>query len=208
MGDAERFYASLQGAFAGNDEYNQLDFVVRSIMAGMATATLVRVEAVDAGEGVAPVGFVDVQPMVAQVDGAGQPTPHGIVHGVPFFRLQGGSNAVIIDPVPGDIGVCVFASHDISSVKANRAPANPGSRRRFAYSDGLYLGGFLNGAPQNYVRFTTTGDIELKPATKVTVIGSLEATVDVKANGVSLATHQHSGVSTGTGESGPPIPSD
>ena len=203
MGD-ERSYASLQGQHAGNDEFNQLDFVVRSILAGVATATLVRVEAASASGGVEAVGFVDVRPMVAQVDGRGQPMPHGIIHEGPYFRLQGGTNAVIIDPAVGDIGLAVFASHDLSSVKANRAPANPGSRRRFAMSDALYVGGMLNGAPQNYLRFTASGDIELRPASKVTVLGDLEATGDVRAAGVSLQHHVHTGVETGGGETGPP----
>ena len=62
-----------------------------------------------------------------------------------------------LDPQVGDIGVAMFADRDISSVTANRAQANPGSRRRFDMSDGLYFGGVLNGLPMQYVQFSAAG---------------------------------------------------
>ena len=109
--------------------------------------------------------------MVAQTSGDGTVTPHGIIYNVPYFRLQGGGNAVIIDPEPGDIGMCGFCSRDISSVKQNKAPSAPQSRRRFDYSDGLYFGGFLNGTPKQYIHFKdggiklfSPGDIEMEAA--------------------------------------------
>ena len=83
--------------------------------------TLVQVVAVTNDGGVEPVGFVDVHPMVAQVDGKGQPTPHGVIYGLPYIRVQGGSNAVILDPQVGDIGLAVFCAQDISKVKATKA---------------------------------------------------------------------------------------
>lgn len=200
----EDAYAGFEALASATSEYNQLAFVARMIMSGMATTTLVQVKAVTNTGLVAAAGSVDVQPLVAQLDGKGQATPHGIVYGLPYFRLQGGANALIVDPVVGDIGLCVFASHDISSVKVNKAPSNPGSRRRFDMADGLYIGGMLNGVPTNYIRFKANGDIVIKPAATVAVIGTLTATVDVIAAGKSLKLHTHGGVTTGGGTSGPP----
>lgn len=202
---SDKVFSGFQSLFDGNSEYNQMAFVFRSLMAETCTATLVLIKAVHNNGEVAPVGLVDVQPMVAQVDGKGNATPHGIIHNVPYLRVQGGANALIMDPAVGDIGLAVFASRDISSVKANKAPSNPGSPRMFSWSDGLYVGGFLNGAPTNYVRFDSDGNVIIKPATKVTVQGDLDVTGDVTASGVSLKTHRHSGVSTGGGNSGPPV---
>jgi hypothetical protein len=207
---ADEAYAGAQKLASGTSDFNQLDFVVRSILSEQATAMLVLVKAVNNTGGVEPVGLVDVQPMVAQLDGKGQPTPHGTINNVPYFRLQGGVNAVIMDPVVGDIGLAVFASHDISSVKNNKAPANPGSRRRFDWADGLYLGGFLNGTPERYIRFDSSGDVWIKPASKVTVEGDLDCTgtitadVDVLADGVSLHNHTHGGVDPGAGNTAAP----
>lgn len=213
----DQAYAGAQNLFSASSEYNQIDFIVRSILGRAATATLVQVKTVTNTGEVAPVGLLDVQPMVAQLDGNGQATPHGIIHNVPYLRLQGGANAVIMDPQVGDIGIAVFGSHDLSSVKANKATANPGSRRRFDMADALYIGGVLNGTPQQYLRFTSTGDIEIKPATMVTVLGKLHvtddvtcdttvtATTDVVGGGKSLKTHVHSGVTAGGANSGPPV---
>jgi len=146
----------------------EIGAIVSGIVSRIQTVTLVRVVKTKSG-GLAPVGLVDVQPLVAQISGDGTVTPHGIIYNVPYFRLQGGGNAVIIDPEPGDIGMCGFCSRDISSVKQNKAPSAPQSRRRFDYSDGLYFGGFLNGTPEQYIMFFkggiklfSPGDIEME----------------------------------------------
>ena len=148
----------------------EIGYIVESILSRLQTVTLVKVVAVKGG-GISPVGMVDVQPLVSQIDGSGGVIPHGVIFNVPYMRLQGGSNAVIIDPQAGDIGMCGFCSRDISSVKQNKAPSAPQSRRRFDYSDGLYFGGFLNGTPKQYIHFKdggiklfSPGDIEMEAA--------------------------------------------
>lgn len=208
-------YNGLASVFDGNSDFAVMHFVARMVASEMATAAIVEVMAVQNVGDVEPVGLVDIRPMVGQLDGKGLAVPHGTIHNVPYFRLQGGVNAVIVDPVVGDIGLAVFSSHDTSSVKTTRKAGNPGSRRRFDWADALYIGGFLNGTPENYIRFKSNGDIELKPATKVTIAGDLEVTGDVTAASVTsagevtgagkaLSTHTHSGVTTGAGTSGPP----
>jgi hypothetical protein len=213
---ADDAYIGTQKLASAAGEFNQLDYIIRSILDGIATATLVIVKSVTNDGEVSPVGTLDAQPMVAQLDGKGQATPHGTIHNIPYFRLQGGTNAIIIDPKVGDIGIALFASRDISSVKENKAPANPGSFRSFDMADALYIGGVLNGTPEQYIRFTSEGDIELKPASMVTVLGDLEVQgdvhstgtitgdVDVIADDVSGKSHTHGGVDTGPGDTGPP----
>ena len=102
-----------------NDQFSRMQAVIDSHMAGKATATLARVVAAHGG-GVGPVGTVDVQPLVNQVDNAGTPTPHGVLYGLPYLRYQGGMSALIIDPMPGDIGCVVFASRSPVSVTRTR----------------------------------------------------------------------------------------
>lgn len=152
----------------GATDSNALSFFVKQIVNRNATATLVQVQAVTNAGGVSPIGRVDVLPLVNQVDGLGNATVQSTVYGLPYFRLFGGANAVILDPQVGDIGLAVFCSHDVSSVKANGAQSNPGSRRRFSMSDGVYLGGCLNGQPTQYVQFTGTG-INIVSPNKVTI---------------------------------------
>lgn len=136
---------------AGGD-FAELAFVFGQLAAAMATSQPVLVAAVGT-DGLT----VDVQPMVAQIDGDGNATPHGVIHGVPVLRVQGGTNGIIVDPVAGDIGMAVFASRDISSVKANKAPSNPGSRRQFDWADAVYIPGILNLTPIQFVRIGGAG---------------------------------------------------
>lgn len=160
---------------AGSDAAATL-FMIKQVLASFRTCTLVKVIGVIPG-GLGPVGFLSAQPLVDQVDGVDSaPTPHAPVYGLPFFRLQGGQNAIIIDPQPGDIGIAVVADRDISSVKSKRGQANPGSRRRAKFSDGLYLGGVLNGTPNQYVFFTGVG---------ITVVDKNNNTIVTDAAGVT-----------------------
>lgn len=189
------------------DAVSQQEFQIQQLVGRMATVTICKVVAVGDGNGtLAPVGFVDLQPLVQQMTGAGLAHPHGISHNVPYLRLQGGQNAVIIDPVVGDIGIALFASHDISKVKSTKAEALPGSRRRFDMGDALYLGGILNGTPEQYIWFDSEGDIHLKPKTTVYVDGDVEITGECTASGIPLSTHTHGGVDAGSDDTGGPNP--
>lgn len=146
-------------------------FLVQQMLAQANHVSLVKVLAVTpAGVG-AGTGSVSVQPMVHQADGAGgNLTPHGTVNNLAYSRLQGGVNAVIMDPVVGDIGVAVFCDRDISNVKKTRQPAPPGSMRRFDWADGIYLPALLNGTPTQYVIFKPgTDGIEIVSPNKVTL---------------------------------------
>ncbi len=212
MAANEQAYTSHGSLADTTSEFNRMAFVVRSIMAQQATTTLVIVRAVD-GES------VDVQPMVAQVDGAGNAVDHGIIHGLPVWRLQGGNSAVIVEPAIGDIGLAVFASTDISNVKRAKEPTTPGSFRRFDWSDGVYLGGLLNAAPTQFVRMDAAGitiqTAEGLPVTiqadSVSMSGDLAVTGAITSgpgstfDGVAFDDHVHGGVTTGSGQSGPPV---
>lgn len=156
MADALSYSGQQRSGDAGT-EFSTLQFLMRQVVNLMSTATIVKVAAVTNDGGIVPVGFVDLQPLVNLVDGAWQSVPHGVIYHCPYFRLQGGANAVIIDPEVGDLGIAIFADRDISSVMANKAQANPGSRRRFDMADGMYLGGVLNGTPTQYVQMSAAG---------------------------------------------------
>ncbi|MDR6234028.1 Gp138 family membrane-puncturing spike protein [Pseudomonas oryzihabitans] len=186
--------------------------MIREALDDVRTTTLVQVVSVTNDGGLEPVGLVDVQILVKRVDGAAQVMDAGIVYNVPYMRLQGGANAIILDPQVGDIGIALMADRDISSVKATKAAEAPGSNRKHDMADALYLGGVLNGVPQQYVRFTA-GGIEVVSPTKVTVkapdvalIGNVAASGGTFThNGVNVgAKHVHSGVQAGSAQTQPP----
>lgn len=155
-------------------EWNRERFIFQQQMANLNTSMPVQVISV-LGSGLSPVGFVTIRILVDQVTGDDITSPHGDIPNVPYMRLQGGTNAVIIDPEPGDIGMACFCSRDISAVKNARQSAPPGSRRMYSFSDCMYVGGFLNGTPTQYVQFTA-GGILVHSASGVSV-GNTEAVV-------------------------------
>jgi hypothetical protein len=138
-------------------DYNAISFAIQQALGKMQTATLVKIVSCTNDGDLSPVGMVDVLPLVNQLDANGQPTPHITVHKLPYMRVQGGSNAVIMDPQPGDIGLAVFASRDISKVKNTKDQANPGSWRQYSFSDGIYMGGMLNGTPTQFIQYLPSG---------------------------------------------------
>jgi hypothetical protein len=162
-------YHGIQQPNNSTDEYNAQVFVIRQILNGRNFCALVKVMSVTIPGALALAGTVDVQPLVNQLDGQGNAVPHGVVNDLPYLRMQGGANAIILDPEVGDIGVCVFADRDISSVQASRDAANPGSARRSDMADGIYLGGLLNAVPSQYVMFTDAG-IEINSPTEVRLV--------------------------------------
>lgn len=184
-------------------------------MAMMGADTLVQVQAVNAS-GVEPTGTVDVLPLVMQQDGNGTPTPQPVIHNVPYLRIQGGTSAVICDPVVGDIGGIIICGRDISRVKSTKKQSPPGSFRMHDMADAVYVGGFLNTAPQQYVQFTDQGITIVTPnkltiqasevdiTGPVKVAGSITATGDVQGNGISLDNHIHGGVQSGESTTGNP----
>lgn len=161
-------YAGQQRPAATAGEFNASQAIARMMISRIKTATLVKIVSCTNSGDLSPVGFVDVQPLVNQLDGNGKATPHNILHRLPYFRLQGGTNAIIIDPQPGDIGIAIFADRDIQAVNNTKAQANPGSNRRFDMADGLYVGGVLNGTPVQYIQYNS-GGITMHSPTKITL---------------------------------------
>ena len=161
----EKYYGNVQPSDDAS-EYNELVFQIHSMLKRVNTCMPVQVTAVNAG-GLGPVGFVDVHVMVTQLTGNNTVIANPSISNVPYFRLQGGKNAVIIDPQVGDIGVACFCQRDISSVKKIRAAAPPGSQRMFSFSDAVYFGGSLNRTPEQYIKFDDSGITVYSP-TKIT----------------------------------------
>lgn len=137
-------------------DWNRQRFVIQQEISKLNTSMPVQVIKVIPG-GVGPVGFVSIKILVDQLSGDGMAISHDEIPNVPYMRLQGGTNAVIIDPQVGDIGIGCFCSRDISAVKNSRKSAPPGSWRQYSFSDCMYAGGILNGAPEQYIHFEDSG---------------------------------------------------
>lgn len=182
-----------RGLSTNSSDFNAQDFMIRQMLGRIATAEPVRVVAVS-GSGISPVGFVDVQPLVNLVTGEQKAQEQSVLFKLPYLRLQGGKNALVIDPQPGDIGLAVYAMRDTESLKESRGAdgtVNPGSARALSKGDGFYLGGFLNAAPERYVQVDDEG-VFIEGVARLTMHGEtsvltaesgLTINADVRING-------------------------
>lgn len=197
--------------YDGSTPYNQMTFLIRKMLKEISTAIPVKVINVYANT--QSVGYVDVLPLVGYIGGNGEMVQPVTLYHLPYYRLQGGNVAIVIDPVIGDIGLAVFCQSDSSNVTAGTEnPIQPASNRTHSLSDGYYIGGFLNSAPSCYVELQQDNTITITAPTAITINspnttinGQLTVTGDVVSGGVSLQQHVHSGVTSGSGNTGTPI---
>ena len=205
--DASQVFGQ-QGTATTDDDFNTLDFVFWLLMQKVQTNTIVKVISCTNSGGVSPVGRVTVQPCVNQMTGARQGIAHDQIFNCLYSRVSGGSNAVIMDPSPGDLGLMSFCSRDISGVVANQGPANAGSFRMFDWADGIFTMNVPLGiTPEQYVRFSSDG-IEVVSPTKVTLTApeidiGLTGTVNIgngntTIDGKPFLPHTHEGNPPGT----------
>ena len=200
--------------------FNTHAFQIEQALSSVRTTILVKVVAVEGGAGaLAKAGTVDVLPLVNDLDGAGNASKHITVFTIPYNRMQGGKNAIILDPEVGDVGWAAIADRDISAAKNSAGQqANPGSYRRFSFADSIYIGGILNAVPEQYVQFNSDG---------ITIADNNGNKIEMNSDGIKLTDssgnelatgsggltyndvdigddHTHSGVQSGTDDTGPP----
>lgn len=184
-------YPGTQSPGFGSGGWGAIAYIARGILNRICTTTLVRVVKVTNAGGLSPAGLIDVQPLVNQVDSQGKPEPHAVIFNIPYLRMQGGANAIIMDPEVGDVGYVGFGSHDLSAVIATKKQANPASFRRFDMADAVYIGGMLNGTPTQYIQFNSLGITITSPHglsinAESTITGSLDVSGNVTiGNGAS-----------------------
>jgi hypothetical protein len=169
MSDTFGYGQQLPSDMASN--HNVLEFIIQKLLGRIRTAVPVKVISVVLG-GVGPAGVVAVQPIVNMLDGIGNSMQHGTIMNVPYSRIQGGINAVIMDPSVNDIGVMLVCDRDISSAQSSGWQiSNPGSTREFDLADGIYIAGLSNMIPTQYVEFLPgpIGGINIVSLTNVSI---------------------------------------
>lgn len=176
-----------------NSPESVMEFAIQQTLGLLDTVKPCQVQAVTPGSGGA-AGTVDVQLLISQVDGAGNATPQGIVHGIPYFRLHAGVWEIQADPAVGDFGIIVCSDRDISALKTATASGgspmvNPGSNRRMNASDGFFIGGFLNKLPKATLSLKSDGTIAVTDA-KGNVIQTAAGIALTPANGILMVNGQ------------------
>ena len=190
---------------AGNSLSNAMDFIIRQTVRNSVNTTLpvLVMKTYPGGTGGA-AGYVDIKPLICQTDSRGRALPPSEIYHVPYFRLQSGVAAVVLDPVPGDIGIGVFAQSDSSALSQGAtAPVQPGSWRSFDQADAFYVGGFLNKKPSLWIELTQDGKININASGGIKINApSVDITGDMISGGKSYLDHTHMGVH---GETTPPL---
>ncbi|MEE8658515.1 Gp138-N domain-containing protein [Acetobacteraceae bacterium EV16G] len=197
--------STLPQDFASNR--GAIEYLIRQHLSLIGPPMFAEVVAFYPGQNGGP-GRVDVHPMVHQQDAAGRVYPHGVILDIPYMRLQAGTSAIILDPQPGDIGFLLVSGRDHSGVVATGKESPPGSFRQFDMSDSVFIGGFLNPAPTQFIQFTesgirivASGPVEIE-ADNVHITGALKVDGDVTSGNISLTNHVHGGVQTGGSTTG------
>lgn len=196
---AEETVKGVANYNANNSEYNAISFLVQQAIREQVNTCIVCKVVARSG------AYVDVLPLVTQISGKGEAVQPTTLYKLPYMRYHAGIAAVILDPVPGDIGLAVFASKDCSNVKTGtNTPQQPGSFRGNTMANGFYIGGFLNKTPSTFVELKQSGEIVITAPGGLTVNGDIfvngsqTLTGDCVAAGISLDNHIHTGDSGGT----------
>ena len=155
---------------SGASEYNAISFLCEQMIKGMVnTAIPVRVDSCTKPGVGGAAGYVSATPLVKQRGADGKSLDTVSIPQLPFFRLQCGSAAIVVDPQPGDVGLAVFCQQDTSNLKAGEnEPVQAGSFRCFDQSDGVYLGGLMGQTPTTFVHLDPEkGEVTIKSPTKI-----------------------------------------
>lgn len=143
------------------DNYNSLIFVINQFIKNtINTVELVRVDLINDD------GTIDVIPVVKRETADGTYAENGIIPNVKYIQYQAGTNAIIVKPQVGDIGLLLINKRDISNALGGVVATN----RMFNPCDGIYLGGVfgLNQQPEQILEFNENG-ISITSPTKLSI---------------------------------------
>lgn len=157
---------------SGASEYNAISFMVENMIKGMVnTAIPVRVDSCTKPGPGGAAGYVSATPLVMQRGADGKSLQPVSLPQLPFYRVQAGTAAVVLDPQPGDVGLAVFSQQDASNIEAGKTdPVQAGSFRAFDMSDGFFVSCHYGKTPTVYVELEQDKGITLKtPSNEITI---------------------------------------
>lgn len=230
----ERNKKPLGSIYGGNSAFNAMQQQIDTSLQEIETAFVAKVTSCDSS-GVGGSKTVNAVPMVQMVDANGNAYQSPAYVKLPHYRVQQGIAALIIDPVPDDLGVFVSCKRDISNINSSSTnPAPPASMRSFNGADSVMIGTIHTKEPTVYIQITQDNKILIHAPSGVTIEtdskvtinasagveitapttkinGNLEVTGTIKSNGqitgagINFNSHKHTGVQSGSSNTGGPI---
>lgn len=131
---------------------------------------------------------------------------------VPVLELGGNDLSIKIPLKEGDTGIVIFCDRDITLFKQEKKNTQPNTLRKHDLADGIFIPmRFGSSGSSNILIQSADGATQLEVTSSginvkgnITVDGEITAT-DVKTDtGISLKTHKHLGVRSGSDTSGQP----
>lgn len=187
-------------SYSTTSQFNAVNFQIKQELRKISTVFLARIDSCTSS-GVGGSGYVSATPLVTQIDGEGNSVPATEIPRMPYYRIQAGIGALILNPVPGDIGVFVSCKSDISTIEAGtNTPQRPGSFREFDQSDSILVAVIHTQPPEVYIhieqdktilihapqglKIETDSDVELTAGgnLKANVSGNVEVTAGGNVN--------------------------
>lgn len=155
---------------------------------------------------------VDIQPSIQVVltDNKFMDMPQ--IFDVPVLELGGKGLSVKIPLQAGDTGIVIFCDRDISLFKQEKKNTQPNTLRKHDLADGIFIPmKFGNSGSSNISIQNTDGSVKFEITSSginvkgnIVVDGEITAT-DVKTDtNISLKSHKHLGVRSGSDTSGLP----
>lgn len=195
------------------------EFIIKQVMQRLEKVTPAQVLSYDRSSNRA-----NVQVLAQEITSLGEKLPRQPIPNMPVLMLSGGGFVISLPVKKGDVGWIVSADRDISVFKRLLQMFAPNTYRKHKYESGFFIPDKVNGfeiaqEDTDALLFTSidgTTKISMKPneitltapTTKVNgnllVNGQVDATGDVNGAGISLKTHVHPGVQTGSGTTGEP----
>lgn len=138
-------------AYAGTSAYNSSEAQINKHIQDINTAFVGKVTNCTSN-GVNGSKTVTAINLIQQIDAEGNALKNIEISDLPHYRLQAGIGAVILDPVPNDIGVFSCSKRDISHInKDTSTPGVPASFRQFSGSDAVMVGTIHTQTPKVYI---------------------------------------------------------
>lgn len=161
---------------------------------------------------------VSIELLITQMDYEGNALSLPPLVDVPVAMLSYGAFSITATPTPGDEGLAHFAERCIDGWFESGRASVPLDIRFHDLSDAFFMPAYKSkpnaltiipnamhiGAESCYIRLFENGTIEIKGA--VTCLDPVTAPDFITDSGISLNNHKTTGVQTGSGTSGLPIP--
>ena len=168
----------LGSIYGSNSAFNATQQQIDTSIQEIETAFVAKITSCESS-GVGGSKTVNAVPMVQMIDANGNTLQSPDYVKLPHYRVQQGIAALIIDPVPEDLGVFVSCKRDISNINSSSTnPMPPASMRSFNGADSVMVGTIHTKEPTVYIHITQDNKILIHAPSGCTVESDSEVTVN------------------------------